>query len=61
MIILLLLLYKCFIAVNAKREKRIIPSGNLSQPERIGPLLVDSLRQIKETLGQFLTGLPRFS
>ena len=30
------------------------------QPERIGHLLTDSLRQIKETLGQFLTGLPRF-
>ena len=66
MIILLFLLYKCFVAVNAKREKKElfsfrntfleqIPSGNFSQPERIGTLLVDSLRQIKETLGQFLT------
>ena len=35
-------------------------SGLLSQPERIGPLLTDSLRQIKETLGQFLTELHRF-
>ena len=30
-----------------------------SQPERIS-LLIDSLRQIKAFLGQFLTGLPRF-
>ena len=32
----------------------------MPQPERISSLLTDSLRQIKETLGQFLTGLPRF-
>ena len=32
----------------------------VSQPIRIGPLLTDSLEQIKETLGQLLTGLPRF-
>ena len=32
----------------------------MSQPERISPLLKDSLRQIRETLQQFLTGLPRF-
>ena len=32
----------------------------VSQPERISPLSVtDSLRQIKETPGQFLTGLLR--
>ena len=31
--------------------------NRLSQPERIGSLLTDSLRQIKETLGHFLTGL----
>ena len=30
----------------------------MPQPERIGPLLTDSLWQIKETFGQFLTGLP---
>ena len=30
----------------------------LSQPERFQASLTDSLRQIKETLGQFLTGLP---
>ena len=35
-------------------------TGLLSQPIRIGPLLTDSLKQIKETLGQLLTGLPRF-
>ena len=32
----------------------------MSQSERISPLLTDSLRQIKETLRQFFTGLPRF-
>ena len=32
----------------------------MSQPERSDPLLTDSLRKIKETLGQFWTGLPRF-
>ena len=32
----------------------------MSQPERSGPLLTDSLRKIEETLGQFWTGLPRF-
>ena len=34
-------------------------SWYMSQPERINPLLTDSLRQIQETLRQFLTGLPR--
>ena len=33
----------------------------MSQPERNGPLRTDLLKQIKETLGQFLTGLLRFS
>ena len=32
----------------------------VSQPERIGPLLTDSLRQTKETLEQFLAELPKF-
>ena len=32
----------------------------MSQPEKINSLLTDSLRQIKETLRQLLTGLPRF-
>ena len=32
----------------------------VSQLERISPLLKDSIRQIKETLGQFLTRLPWF-
>ena len=32
----------------------------VSQLIRIGPLLTDSLCRIKESLGQFLTGLPRF-
>ena len=32
----------------------------LSQPIKIGPLVTDSLKQIKETFGQFLTELPRF-
>ena len=33
------------------------PSIMLSQPERISPLLTDLLKQIKETLGKFFTGL----
>ena len=32
----------------------------VSQPERIGHLLTDTLRKFKGTLRQFLTGLPRF-
>ena len=34
--------------------------GMVSQPKRISPILTYSLGQIKETLGQFLIGLPRF-
>ena len=33
---------------------------SMSQSIKINPFLTDSLRQIKETFGQFLTGLPRF-
>ena len=44
-------------------ENRVMYGGlcqqmRVSQLERISLFLTDSLRKIKETLGQFLTGLP---
>ena len=45
---------------NCHKQSVIFIVSFLSQPIRIGSLLIDSLRQTKENLRQFLNGLPRF-